>query len=154
LFSVSYAMVNWQLPSSPGSFVNSSAFSMTALPSPSTAGIVMETHSPNADDGPYEGWGQFTSSSYYAGGLPMPGAFVGKWNLMGDSYGDKAENAAYADGHAKRINYSVRDCTAYNQGSAGGTQDFYDITGADLAASGNGYTWEATNCTTLPAAFK
>jgi prepilin-type N-terminal cleavage/methylation domain-containing protein/prepilin-type processing-associated H-X9-DG protein len=154
VFSVSYNEVNWQLPGQPGNFVNQSGFVLTSLPSPSTAGIAMETHSWNDDDGPYEGWAQYTASSGYANGLPTPAAYIGKWNIMGDAYGDKAMNAAYADGHAKRISYSARDCTALHEGATGTTTDFWDITGEDLGGPNGNYSWEATNCVQLPAAFQ
>jgi prepilin-type N-terminal cleavage/methylation domain-containing protein/prepilin-type processing-associated H-X9-DG protein len=154
VFAVSYTIVNWQLPGSPTQFVNGNGFPLTSLPSPSTAGLATESHSFNADNGPYEGWYQYTASSGYAQGLTVPGAYVGKWNNMGDAYGDKATNAAFADGHSKRISYSVRDCTAMHQGVNGGTQDFWDMTGADISGVNSGNSWEATNCQQLPQAFQ
>ena len=151
-FAVSYNSVNIQLPGQPGNFVNQSAFSMTSLSSPSTTGLVMETHSFNADDGPYEGWHQYVASDFYAPGISLPTAFVGKWNLAGDAYSNLAMNAGFFDGHAKRITYGARDCTAYKEAPTSPITDFWDISGADLN-SGGGYGWEATNCTTLPAMF-
>jgi prepilin-type N-terminal cleavage/methylation domain-containing protein len=151
-FAVGYQSVNIQMPGQPGNFVNYGAFSMTSLPSPATTGIVMETHSPNADDGPYEGWHQYVAGDFYAPGINLPTAFVGKWNLSGDAYSSKAMNGGYFDGHAKRITYGARDCTAYNEAKTSTVTDFWDISGVDLN-SGGGYGWEATNCTTLPAAF-
>ena len=152
-FAVSYQAVNIQLPGQPGNFVNYNSFSMTSLPSPATTGIVMETHMPDADDGPYLGWKQYLASDFYAPGINLPTPFVGKWNQSGDAYGDKAMNAAFFDGHAKRLTYGARDCTAYNEAPTSSVTDFWDISGADLN-TGGGYGWEATNCTTLPAAFK
>jgi prepilin-type N-terminal cleavage/methylation domain-containing protein/prepilin-type processing-associated H-X9-DG protein len=156
-FARSYSLVNEQT-SGPGNFVNSSAVPLTLFQSPSTTGLVTETHDGNADIGPYEGWYQLTPSDYGDGTAPWqaiaPSEATGKWDISGDAYSDKAANAGFMDGHAKREGYSVRDCFSTNEGPTGTQPDFYNISGADLASSNNGYTWEATNCAQLPAAFK
>ena len=140
-FPVSYFLANVQL--SLGNFANTQAVSMTQFESPATTGFIMEGHTADADLGPYQNWAQITG---YTGNLA---ALNGKWNLSGDSYGNKASKAGFLDGHAKRIPYTQISCTAYNSGPTGTTPDFWNITGTDLATN----SWES-NCTSLPAQFK
>jgi len=149
LFARSYGEVNVQT-SGPGNFANSSAVSMTMFNSPATTGLITEMHTGDADMGPYEGWHQLTSADYPSASI-APSAQNGAWNLSGDDYGNKASNAGYMDGHAKRVPYVVRDCGSMNAPATSTTPDFYNISAADLAS---GYSWEATNCQQLPAAFK
>ncbi len=156
VFSISYALVNVQT-TGPGNFANqNTAVSMTSFNSPATTGIITEAHVPDADIGPYEAWAQIepSNSNYtYPSSLTEYSGLNGLWDLGGDSYGHMAANAAFMDGHAKRIGYGARDCQAWNEGPTNTNPDFYNISGADLASSGNGYTWEATACQTLPTAF-
>lgn len=146
-FAVSYHLVNTSTDQQFG-FANGSAVPFTSYPNPSTVGLITEGHTGDADLGPYQAWAQLKSTDWAFGSTPS--ALVGQWNLGGNAYSNKASNAAFSDGHAKRIPYSVRDCTAYNAGATGTTTDFWNNTGANVAAN----SWEATNCTTLPAALK
>jgi prepilin-type processing-associated H-X9-DG protein len=157
VFSISYVLVNVQT-TGPGNFANqNTAVSMTMFSSPATTGLITDAHVPDADIGPYEAWAQIEPSGTnygYPSSLTEYAGLNGLWDLAGDSYGGLGANAGFIDGHAKRIAYTTRDCTAYNEGPTVTTPDFYNISGADLASSGNGYTWEATACQTLPQQFK
>ncbi|CAN5371337.1 hypothetical protein BH11ARM2_BH11ARM2_19860 [soil metagenome] len=142
-FPVSYHLVNVKL-AGPYEFADlNKAVSMTMFESPATTGFITEAHTADADVGPYVGWGKISG---YTGNLA---GLNGLWNNSGDSYGSKAANAGYMDGHAKRTTYSVMDCTAYNAGPTSTTKDFWNISGADLAVA----SWES-NCESLPAQFK
>lgn len=120
---------------------------LTQFDSPATTGLITEQHDQNGDIGPYEGWVQITAA--YQLPAVQPGA-IGTWNIGGDAYGDKACNCAFIDGHAKRVSYSQRDCTAYSEGATNNTEDIYGISGWQVANVGS---WLASNCTSLPPAF-
>jgi prepilin-type N-terminal cleavage/methylation domain-containing protein/prepilin-type processing-associated H-X9-DG protein len=162
-FSISYTLTNVQ--TSLGNFSNdNTGVSMTSFSNPSTTGNMTEAHTPDANVGPYQAWGHIISSTGTCDPVANPNgcydipstvagdytAIMGAWDLNGDAYGDKAANAGFMDGHAKRTSYSVMDCQAYNEGPTGTTPDFWNIDGVDLSTNG----WEATGCTTLPQAFK
>ena len=142
-FPVSYHLVNLKL-NGPFEFANqNTAVSMTMFESPAMIGLVTEGHTADMDTGPYQNWEKISGQTGNLAGLN------GKWNNGGDAYGNKAANAGYLDGHAKRMTYSAMDCTAYNAGPTSTVKDFWNMSGADIAAN----SWES-NCTSLPPQFK
>jgi prepilin-type N-terminal cleavage/methylation domain-containing protein len=122
---------------------------LTQYDSPATTGFITEQHDENSDIGPYEGWTQITAAYQFP---TVQSTAIGTWNIGGDAYGDKACNSAYIDGHAKRTGYTARDCTSYGESATTQTEDFYGISGYQVYGLNDG--WLASNCTSLPAAFK
>jgi len=123
--------------------------SLTQYDSPSTTGFITEQHDQNSDIGPYQGWTQITVA-YQAPAIQATA--LGAWNIGGDAYSDKAANSAFIDGHAKRTAYTFRDCTAFGETATDQTEDFYGVSGYQVYGLNDG--WLASNCTSLPAAFK
>jgi prepilin-type N-terminal cleavage/methylation domain-containing protein/prepilin-type processing-associated H-X9-DG protein len=159
-FAISYALMTVQT-SGPGQFTgDNEATSMTSFNSPSTTGMITETHIPDADTGPFLSWQPIEPNNTMLT-APSEGFYEynsvdtaynglnGLWSLGGDAYGDKAANVGYLDGHAKRLSYDVMYCAAYSESPTNTTPDVWNISGADLAVN----SWES-NCTTLPAAYK
>jgi prepilin-type N-terminal cleavage/methylation domain-containing protein len=162
-FAISYVLTNVQT-TGPGTFANdNTGVSETSFASPATTGIITEAHAPDANIGPYQAWQPIIANGGTCPATALNGCYqlppapagsdfsgvIGSYELGGDAYGDKAANAGYMDGHAKRMSYSAMDCTAYNAGATSTTPDFWNISGADLAVN----SWES-NCTTIPNAFK
>lgn len=156
IFDRSYALVNANAAGgATGSVVfdngnDQGPITLTQYDSPSTTGYISEQHDANADIGPYEGWGQITAGSQLPTVQPTA---IGSWNIGGDAYSHMACNNAFIDGHAKRLAYTQRDCMAFSEAGTNQTEDFYGISGYQVNGPIN-YGWLATNCTTLPAAFK
>jgi prepilin-type N-terminal cleavage/methylation domain-containing protein len=123
--------------------------SMTQYDAPSTTGFITEQHDQNGDVGPYEGWTQITAGYQFPTVQPTA---LGTWNIGGDAYSNKACNNAFIDGHAKRLAYTQRDCTSYGESATNTNEDFYGISGYQVYGLNDG--WLASNCTSLPAAFK
>jgi len=158
IFDRSYGLVNANAGGGSGSsfiFDNGNdqgPIQLTQYDSPATTGMITEMHTGDSDVGPYEGWSQITAASQLPAIQPTA---VGAWNIAGDAYSNKASNAAFIDGHAKRISYDARDCTAWSSSPTSTTEDFYGISGYQVQPGGLNDGWLASNCNVnMPPAFK
>lgn len=99
----------------PGYFDNS-GLSLSSVSTPSTVGDIVEGRAFTTDKGPFlQGWvDDVDSNTSWMAGNPTTGL---KGSALSGKYDNKAENVAYADGHAKRTAYTAECAQFANIGS-------------------------------------
>ncbi len=141
-------------PRSGGGYWDNGGFSLSSVDQVATVGDVVEGRGAFTDTGAFaQGWDNDVDSDTSWLGSAAPVTGLKNSNLNG-KYGDKAQNVAYLDGHAKRTGFSSICGTWLKMPSTptlspGGIGDvtnpdyktFWNFTANEVVAAGNSTGW-------------
>jgi len=135
-------------------FTDGRAVSLTSFDQPARVYAVIESKVVWSDIGTYYPWIENVDSdtSWMGAAAPVTGT---RWIWSSDKWSGKAFNAAYWDGHAKRMAHSRACATNFMSQPNGSTEkDEFNMGDAAKQRVLAGDTWMNSYCSTLPNQFR
>jgi hypothetical protein len=123
--------------------------SMSTVQEPAGVGDIVEGKGLFTDAGPFDSWVQDVDSntSWLGGAAPKTGL---QWNNTANKYGEKGENVAFMDGHAKRQTFSA-NCKVFNNPSDTTSYNIWNFTNAQFPVKTDGPN---QYCNSMPTQFR